>query len=84
MNDIEDSTVHSVAVFCGSRPGSLPAYRAAAVENALQGKTAKEIAAAAEHAADSVETLSDTFASAEYRKHVACVYTKRTLLAAMK
>ena len=60
------------------------AYRATAVEKALVGKTARDIAAAAEHAADGVEALSDTFASGEYRKHIACVYTRRGLEAALK
>jgi len=59
----------------------LKAYRAGAAENALKGKSldAKTLAAAAEHAADGVETNSDLFASGEYRKHLAQVYTRRAL-----
>ena len=59
----------------------LKAYRAAAAESALKGKSpdAKTLAAAAEHAADGVETNSDLFASGEYRKHLAQVYTRRAL-----
>ena len=60
------------------------AYRATAVEKALSGKTARDIAAACEHAADGVEALSDTFASGEYRKHIACVYARRALEAALR
>ena len=60
------------------------AYRASAVEAALAGKPAREIAAASEHAADGIEALGDPFASADYRKHVACVYTKRAIEAALK
>jgi aerobic carbon-monoxide dehydrogenase medium subunit len=57
------------------------AYRAGAAENALKGKSldAKTLAAAAEHAADGVEASSDLFASGEYRKHLAQVYTRRAL-----
>jgi carbon-monoxide dehydrogenase medium subunit len=59
----------------------LKAYRAGAAESALKGKSpdAKTVAAAAEHAADGVETNSDLFASGEYRKHLAQVYTRRAL-----
>src|SRR5215471_14853973 len=59
----------------------LKAYRAGAAESALKGKSpdAKTLAAAAEHAADGVETNSDLFASGEYRKHLAQVYTRRAL-----
>ena len=57
------------------------AYRAGAAENALKGKSldARTLAAAAEHAADRVEANSDLFASGEYRKHLAQVYTRRAL-----
>jgi carbon-monoxide dehydrogenase medium subunit len=55
------------------------AYRAAEVENALRGKPASAIAAAADHVTDGIEALSDTFASSEYRAHVARVYTRRAL-----
>ena len=57
------------------------AYRASGVENALKGKTldAKTLAAAAAHAADGVDLNSDLFATGEYRKHLAEVYTRRAL-----
>jgi aerobic carbon-monoxide dehydrogenase medium subunit len=57
------------------------AYRAGAAENALKGKSldAKTLATAAEHAAAGVQANSDLFASGEYRKHLAQVYTRRAL-----
>ncbi|HLK34959.1 MAG TPA: xanthine dehydrogenase family protein subunit M [Terriglobales bacterium] len=59
------------------------AYRAAAVEDALRGKPASAIAQAAKHAADKVEALGDNYASAEYRRHLAEVYTRRALQEAL-
>jgi aerobic carbon-monoxide dehydrogenase medium subunit len=59
-------------------------YRATRVEQELRGKNASAVAEASQHAADSVEPLSDYFASAEYRKHLAAVYTERALAAARK
>jgi aerobic carbon-monoxide dehydrogenase medium subunit len=58
------------------------AYRAAGVESALRGKPLSAVAGAALHAADGVEVLGDYFASAPYRKHLAEVFTRRTLAAA--
>ncbi len=56
------------------------AYRASAVEKALRGKPLGVIAAAAGRAADGVEApLGDYYASAEYRRHLAAVYTRRAL-----
>ena len=57
------------------------AYRAANVESALKGAAldAKTLAAAAAHAADGVDVNSDLYASAEYRKQLASVYTRRAL-----
>lgn len=56
-------------------------YRASGVEAALKGKAldAKILAAAASHATDGVELNSDLFASGDYRKHLAEVYTRRAL-----
>lgn len=58
------------------------AYRAAAVEAALRGKPLSAIAMAAEKAAGKVEALGDPYASAEYRRHLAQVFTRRALDAA--
>jgi len=57
------------------------AYRAEAVEKALRGKnvTLKLLADAARHAADGVEPLADLHASAEYRREMAAVFTRRAL-----
>jgi carbon-monoxide dehydrogenase medium subunit len=55
------------------------AYRAAGVENALRGKPATAIQDAATRAANVVEVLGDYYASAEYRKHLASVLTRRAL-----
>jgi carbon-monoxide dehydrogenase medium subunit len=63
---------------------STRAYRAAKVEEALKGKlTADGIQAASKQAAAGVECLSDIHASAEYREHLATVYVRRALEAAL-
>ncbi len=56
-------------------------YKAIAVEKGLKGATldAKSLAAAAAHATDGVNANSDLFASSEYRKHLAEIYTRRAL-----
>ncbi|HYM09825.1 MAG TPA: xanthine dehydrogenase family protein subunit M [Bryobacterales bacterium] len=61
------------------------AYRAKAVEGALEGKpaTAATLAEAAKLAAQGVEALSDIYAAADYRAHVATVYARRALEAAL-
>ncbi|HEY7356726.1 MAG TPA: xanthine dehydrogenase family protein subunit M, partial [Ktedonobacterales bacterium] len=60
------------------------AVRARTAEAALVGKalTADNIAAAAAHAADGMDFLSDSYASENYRKHLVQVYTKRALATA--
>lgn len=57
------------------------AYRAAAVEKALNSKPASKeaIAASVRRVADGVEPLSDIHASAEYRREMAAVYARRAL-----
>ncbi|MCU1334341.1 MAG: Carbon monoxide dehydrogenase [Candidatus Angelobacter sp.] len=57
------------------------AYRAAKVESVLKGNTldAKTLSTAAGHAADGVDVNSDLYASAEYRKQLATVYTRRAI-----
>jgi len=59
------------------------AFRAAGVEKALTGKPTSTIAEASEKAAQGIDALGDHFASAEYRKHLAAVYTRRALEAAV-
>jgi aerobic carbon-monoxide dehydrogenase medium subunit len=60
-------------------------FRARGVEQALEGKAIDEaaITAAAEHASEGVEALSDLHASGDYRLALARVYTKRALLRAL-
>ncbi|HEV2021479.1 MAG TPA: xanthine dehydrogenase family protein subunit M [Terriglobales bacterium] len=81
---LRGGNIESVAV--GITGVGMHAYRAAAVESALRGKplSAIAIANAAEKAAGKIEALSDTYASAEYRRHLAQVFTRRALEAAVK
>ncbi len=57
------------------------AYRATAVEAALAGKELNEqtIADAGSHATDDIDANSDLYASADYRKHLAQVHTRRAI-----
>ncbi|MBZ5490916.1 MAG: xanthine dehydrogenase family protein subunit M [Acidobacteriia bacterium] len=57
------------------------AYRASKVEGALKGNAldAKTLSAACAHAAAGVDVNSDLYASAEYRKQLASVYTRRAI-----
>jgi len=61
------------------------AYRATAVEKALEGTggSATDVQHAAAMVADGVDANSDLHASAEYRKHLAVVHTARALLVAL-
>ena len=60
-------------------------YRAAAVESALEGRTAEAatLAGAARKVADGVEPLSDVYAASDYRAQMARVSTRRALEAAL-
>ncbi len=62
------------------------AYRATAVEQALDGRdiTDETIADAARHAAEAVDPLSDIHASSDFRAHLAQVNTARALRAAVQ
>jgi aerobic carbon-monoxide dehydrogenase medium subunit len=75
----KDGKIEDVAVGItglGPKP-----FRAAGVEKALRGKKAsdKAFADASRLAAEGVEPLSDLHASAEYRREMAAVYTRRAL-----
>ncbi len=60
------------------------AYRAAGVEEALEGQpfSAEAVAEAANAAEDGIDALSDPFADEEYRRQLARTLTKRALMAA--
>ncbi len=62
------------------------AYRARAVEEALAGAVPDEktVAAAAAGATQGIDVNEDLFASAEYRRHLAQVFTRRVVLAAVQ
>ncbi len=62
------------------------AYRATAVEDLLRGKalSSKRLQEASAHAADGIEPTGDIYASAEYRAHLASVYTRRALESAIE
>jgi aerobic carbon-monoxide dehydrogenase medium subunit len=79
-----DNTCDAAAI--GITGVAVKAYRADGVEQALAGHTLDEqtIARAAAHAADGIELNSDLFASADYRRHLAEVYTRRALALAVK
>lgn len=61
-------------------------YRARAVEEALVGQQVSPdvLAKAASHAVDGVDVASDLFAAADYRSHLAQVYARRALAAAVE
>jgi len=63
---------------------SSKAYRATAVESVLTGGALDEraIANASAHAADGVDINGDLFASEDYRRHLASVFTRRAITAA--
>lgn len=65
---------------------SSKAYRAAGVEGALAGANLDDsaITAASTHATDGVDVNGDVFASDDYRRHLAAVYTRRAVAQALK
>lgn len=75
----DDGRCQSVSV--GITGVAAKAYRAVGVESALRGSMLDEqaIEASAAHAADNVDANSDIYASAEYRRHLAEVYTRRAI-----
>jgi carbon-monoxide dehydrogenase medium subunit len=80
----DNDIVQQVAV--GITGVASAAYRASATESALQGQaaTAEAVSQAAARATDGVEALEDIHASAEYRLHLAQVYTRRALMRAIE
>lgn len=74
------------AAMIGITGVGMTAYRASAVENTIRGKspTARNIEEAASHAAEGVEANGDLYASAEYRIHLATIYTQRALAIAVE
>ncbi|MGB9122686.1 MAG: xanthine dehydrogenase family protein subunit M, partial [Candidatus Angelobacter sp.] len=76
---IEGGKCQSAAI--GITGVSPKAYRASKVEGALKGNAldAKTLSAACAHASAGVEVNSDLYASAEYRKQLATVYTRRAI-----
>jgi carbon-monoxide dehydrogenase medium subunit len=79
-----DDTCESIRV--GVTGVASKAYRAKDVENALVGQPLDEqtIANASEKAADGVDANADLHASAEYRCHLARVYTRRAIQTAVE
>ena len=65
---------------------SSKAYRATGVESALTGAAVNDgtILSAASHATDGVDINGDLFASDDYRKHLAAVYVRRAVAAAIE
>jgi carbon-monoxide dehydrogenase medium subunit len=78
----DDGTCASASI--GITGVASKAYRASEVENALVGQRLDEqsIASASHHATDNIDANSDLFASDDYRRHLAEVYTRRAIQAA--
>ncbi len=84
MVGLEDGKVARVSLVVGGTTAN-PVH-AKAAEAALMGMapTADNIAAAAEKAGDIKATMSDVYASADYRTHLAKVLAKRALMMAVE
>jgi aerobic carbon-monoxide dehydrogenase medium subunit len=79
-----DGTCEDVRVAIGGVSGA--PLRATMTEQALQGQplTAESIAAAAALAAEGTDPDGDIYASADYRRHLATVYARRAIEAAVQ
>jgi carbon-monoxide dehydrogenase medium subunit len=79
LEQADDGTCATASV--GITGVASKAYRASAVERALVGHAlaGNGSAAAASHASDGVDANGDLYASADYRKHLAQVYTRRAI-----
>ena len=79
---LEGGKCQSIAI--GITGASPKPYRAGKVEAALKGNAldARTLSAASAHATDGVDINSDLYASADYRKQLAAVYTRRAVEAA--
>jgi len=80
--DVDGGTIRQARIAL-TNMASVP-VRARGVEEALVGQTASEelIRAAAEHAAEGVDPMSDGNADADYRGHLARVLTRRAVATA--
>ena len=80
-----DGAGRASRVRIGITGAAVKAFRARETENALVGKAPDEkvVAQAAALATKGVETSGDLFASAEYRGHLATVFVKRAIAAAV-
>jgi carbon-monoxide dehydrogenase medium subunit len=81
-----DAKGQCATVRVGITGAAAKAYRAYDTEAALAGKSPDEtvLTQAAAQATNRIETNGDIFASAEYRGHLARVYTKRALAKAVE
>jgi len=78
LND--DGTVHGARI--GVTGAGTHAARASGVEQAIAGKTLDDatLTSAVASVTDGMDLMSDTYASSEYRAHLARVLTKRALM----
>ncbi|MGH7960871.1 MAG: FAD binding domain-containing protein [Candidatus Binatia bacterium] len=81
-----DAKGQCAKVRVGVTGAAAKAFRALDTEKALMGKVPDEatIGQAAAQATKAIDTIGDLFASADYRAHLARVYTKRALIKAVE